>query len=893
MKSCALALATLMLLATAVVAEEKGRPDSSKLPAATPRPVDFGQDIQPILARNCIACHGPAKQRGGLRLDDGQAALRGGNSGAVLKPGDAVGSRLLQAVAGLDPDVKMPPEGKKPLSSAEIALLRAWIEQGAKWPRDAGGSAAQGGTTTHWAFLPIKRPAAPRVRGPGWVRQDLDRFILARLEAEGIAPSPEADRATLIRRLSLDLLGLPPSPREVDEFLRDPRPDAYEQLVDRLLSSPHYGERWGRHWLDAARYADSDGYEKDTGRPHAWRWRHWVIEALNRDLPFDQFAIEQLAGDLLPDASTEQKVATGFHRNTLTNREGGVDQEQFRVEAVVDRVNTTARVFLGVTLGCAQCHDHKYDPFSMRDYYQLFAFFNSDSEADIAAPLPGEAETYARKKAEWDRKKADLDAAVAAYRKERLPAAAKQWEATLGPDERKKLPAAVAQALAVQAAQRTPAQNREIAEFYAKSDPQLVKLTRAVAEHQKTAPAPGLAQTLALGARRKTHILMRGDFLRPGAEVQPGTPAVLPPLTPNPSPPRGEGRQRPLTANPASPEGERGAPDTPRPSGERGRGEGATPTRLDLARWLVSPENPLTPRVTVNWVWQKYFGRGLVPTLDDFGTQGEKSSHPELLDWLASEFLHRRWSLKELHRLIVTSATYRQSSATRPELVGRDPLNVLLARQSRLRLEAEIVRDAALTSSGLLAGKIGGPSVRPPQPAGISELTYAGSARWVESTGPDRYRRGLYTWFQRTSPYPMLMTFDAPDSNVCCVRRERSNTPLQALTLLNDTVFVECAQALGRRIVTEVPAHGTSEGAIRDRIRHGFRLCLGREPSSAEMERLAELFADFHAACRARPEAAAKLVGAPFPSGTDSAEAGAWVALARTLLNLDEFVTRE
>jgi hypothetical protein len=640
--------------------------------ADAPKPVDFQREIQPIFARSCLSCHDARKQRGGLRLDQAETARRGGDSGPVIKPGDAAHSRLVRVVSGLDPELKMPPPGKAPLEAREIELLRAWINQGAKWP-EAAATMTQVVRSGHWAFQPVRRPSLPSVRAQTWLRNDIDRFVLARLEKEGLTPAPEADRATLLRRLSLDLLGLPPSVEEVEAFERDRAPGAYERVVDRLLASPHYGERWGRHWLDLARYADSDGYEKDTGRPWAWRYRHWVMDALNRDLSYDQFVIEQLAGDLLPGATTEQKIATGFHRNTLTNKEGGVDQEQFRVEQVVDRVNTTARALLGVTLACSQCHDHKYDPFTQREYYRFFAFFDSDKEVDIPAPLPDE-----------------------------------------------------------------PASDSKI-------------------------KAKTLAPTLALGAARKTRVLIRGDFLRPGAEVEPGTPAVLPPLRPDP-------------------------------------GRAKAPNRLDLARWIVRPDNPLTARVLVNWVWHKYFGRGLVTTLEDFGTQGEEPSHPELLDHLAAEFVRRGWSLKALHKHMVMSATYRQSSRVTPKSLRRDPLNVLLTHQARLRLEAEAVRDVSLAASGLLTRTIGGPSVRPPQPPGISELTYANSARWIESKGPDRYRRGMYIWFQRTSPYPMLMTFDAPDSNVCCVRRERSNTPLQALTMLNDAVFVECARALGRQL---------------------------------------------------------------------------------------------
>ena len=793
--------AALLLLTPILLAQDSKAPDLAKLPPATNRAIDYQRDIQPILTRACIGCHGQAKQRGGLRLDSRTEALKGGNSGVVLEPGQALKSRLLLIVAGLDAETTMPPKEKPRLTAEEIGNLRAWIDQGLKWPVD-GSIAGQGAKSSHWAFQPVKRVAPPPINDPGSsIRNPIDAFVRAKLHAVGVDASPEADRATLIRRVTLDLTGLPPTASEVDAFLNDAGPDAYEKVVERLLASPHHGERWGRLWLDNGRYADSDGYEKDSGRPFAWRWRDWVIAALNRDLPHDQFVIEQLAGDLLPGATNEQKIATGFHRNTLTNREGGVDQEQFRVEAVVDRVNTTAKVFLGITLGCAQCHDHKYDPFSQREYYQLFAFFNSDTEVNL--PLSTGNEEYTRSKAEHDKRRKPLLDAIEA--------------------EKKKL-------------------DPKLTETQIKK--KLAPLTQKLAEHDKTAPQPPMAQTLAIGKRRATHVMIRGDFLRKGVEVQAGTPSVLPPL-----------------------------------SGS---------TRLDLAQWIVRRDNPLTSRVLVNWVWQKYFGRGLVPTLEDFGTQGEKPSHPELLDWLASETLRQNWSLKSLHRMIVTSATYRQSSKVTPELARRDPLNVLLARQSRLRLEAELLRDGALASSGLLTRAIGGPSVRPPQPAGVSELTYAGSARWVESKGADRYRRGLYIWFQRTSPYPMLMTFDAPDGNLCCVRREKSNTPLQALTLLNDAVFVECAQALGKRIVQEKP-----QGDVLVRAQHGFRLVLGRTPSDAELNRLVRLQGELLSLCKEHPAEATKLIGTYQAAGISPPEAAAWIALARTLLNLDEAVTRE
>ncbi|HEY1380580.1 MAG TPA: DUF1549 domain-containing protein, partial [Gemmataceae bacterium] len=505
-----------------------------ELPPAAAGAVEFATQVRPILEKNCLKCHGPEKQKGGLRLDSHAALLAGGNSGPAVVPGPkAAESRLLKAVAGLDPDLKMPPDGKTPLTAAEVGTLRAWVEQGAKWSEDRGRkSEVSQQKSNHWAFQPIRRPAVPVVRDPhADIRNPIDSFVLARLEKEGIAPSPEADRATLLRRVTLDLTGLPPTPDEVRAFVNDPSPDAYETVVRRLLASPAYGERWGRHWLDAARYADSDGFEKDTGRPWAWRYRQWVIAALNRNEPFDQFTVEQLAGDLLPNATTEQKIATGFHRNTLTNKEGGVDQEQYRVEQVVDRVNTTGKVFLGVTVGCCQCHDHKYDPLTQREYYQLFAFFNSDREADIDAPLPGDEASYPAKKAAHDRKRAELKAALDEHTKT-LPALQEKWEAGLTLPQLRVLPEPTRAILLKEPRVRTEKEAKALAAYFAKQDKQNVKLTRALADHDKQAPTLGKAPTLAAGPARVTHVMVRGDFLRPGADVTPGTPAVLPPLSP-------------------------------------------------------------------------------------------------------------------------------------------------------------------------------------------------------------------------------------------------------------------------------------------------------------------------------------------------------------------------
>jgi mono/diheme cytochrome c family protein len=793
---------------------------AAKLPPAAKVVVAFYRDIEPIFARHCYSCHGPAKPRGGLRLDDKTAALAGGDSGPALQPGQSAASELVRRVAGIEPDKTMPLKGDR-LTPEQVGLIRAWIDQGAVWPDRKAAVAAR---SDHWSFLPRRRPAVPAVANQGWVRNPIDAFVLHKLEGLRIAPAPEADRPTLIRRLSLDLLGLPPALAEVEAFVHDRRPDAYEHLVDRLLASPHYGERWGRHWLDLARYADSNGYDNDEVRPFAWRYRDWVIDAFNRDLPFDQFTIEQLAGDLLPNATLEQKVATGFHRNTPTNTESGFNKtEEFRVRTVADRVSTTGTVWLGLTIGCCQCHTHKYDPLTQTEYYGLFAFFNNAEEKDLPAPLPGAVEAYRRAKAAFDREHAALRAAVADYGQDGAVNQRLEWEQVL----------------------RTPGSRRTV-------DPQLVRLSQALADHARKAPAYPSTQVLTMAENprpRKTHVLLRGDYLRKGAEVQPHTFAVLPPL------PRG----------------------------------GQTPNRLDLARWLVDPANPLTARVAVNRMWQHLFGRGLVATVEDFGAQGERPSHPELLDWLATEFIAQGWSQKAILKRIVTSATYQQSSQLRPELLERDPNNALLARQNRFRVEGEILRDLSLAVSGLLYPAVGGPSFRPPVQTVDGNAEVAKQlAKWKASTGPQSYRRGMYIAVQRTVPHPLLATFDAPDSHVACTRRDRSNTPLQALALLNDSAFFDCAQALGRRILRESP------GDPAGRIRFAFGLCLARPPNDLEAARLAQLVRDQLALCRADEETAAGLAGTqPLSPDVSLAEAAAWVGLARTLLNLDEFITRE
>jgi hypothetical protein len=786
--------------------------------------VDYVGQVKPILARHCYECHSDKVQKGKLRVDSAAFLLKGGRGGPAVVPGKATESPLIEALHGSDGVTRMPYK-RTPLSRAEIGLLTTWVNEGAKAPVNENA----GDGTMHWAFRPPVRPALPAVKDASWVRNPIDRFILARLEKQGIRPAPEADRATLIRRLYLDLLGLPPSRADVDAFVADPRPDAYERLVDRLLASPHYGERWGRHWLDLARYADSNGFTIDTPR-EIWQYRDWVIDALNRDLPFDHFVIEQYAGDLLPGATTEQKVATGFHRNTLVNEEGGIDREQFRVEAVADRVNTTGVVFLGLTLGCARCHDHKYDPVTTREYYQLFAFLNNQSEPTLSLASP---EVVAKRTA--------LQSRIEKI-EEALDPMLKDAFAKLSDAAKGKVARDLEVILNLRPDQRTEGQKKKLATFFRTKDAGFKQRFDEIAALKKQEPKFPTTLVLAeLPRPRETHVMIGGDFTRPGDKVSPGVPSVLHPL------------RSPM------------------------------PNRLDLARWLVDRRNPLVGRVTMNRLWMHHFGKGIVETENDFGTQGRPPTHPELLDWLATEFPERGWSLKAMHRLMVCSATYRQASAVRPELAEIDPHNRLLARQNRLRLDAEIVRDNALAASGLLSQQIGGPSVYPPQPDGIYQFTQV-QRRWQTSAGPARYRRGLYTFFQRSAPYPALIVFDAPDATSSCTRRVRSNTPLQALTLLNDQAFLELARGLADRVLREGPPDDAR------RLQYAFRLCLAREPSSAEAQRLGQYLAQQRDEFEVAPADARS-----FLAGSESsvAERAAWTAVARVLLNLDEFITRE
>jgi len=1021
--------------------------------AQPPQAPDFERDVLPVLREHCASCHGVDKQENLLRLDSRSEALKGGMSGPVIVPGKSGESLLVQHLTG-QAKPRMPHE-KPPLAPELVATLAAWIDAGAPGPDAAAATRSK--AAEHWGFVAPVRPAvpsAPRGSNP------IDAFVRERLAHKGLAPSARADRVTLLRRASLDLVGLPPSLAEIDAFLKDTRPGAWERQVDRLLASPHYGERWARVWLDAARYADSDGFEKDKPRS-VWVYRDWVVGALNHDLPYDRFVIEQIAGDLLPGATEDQLAATGYLRNSMINEEGGIDPEQFRMEAMFDRMDAIGKGVLGLTIQCAQCHNHKFDPITQEEYYRLLAFLNDSHEGsrafytpdeqrriaeilrgtrEIEAELQHTTPDWASKLAAWEdsvrggepewtvlrpivedistggarylpqpdgsllqlgyaptkhrvKLSAKVDAArMTAFRLELLndpnlplggpgrsldgtgaltefevevepvgvpdakPVPVKlatatadvnppetvlapifddksnrrrvtgqvafaidgkeetAWGIDVGPGQRNvprkavfvadspvgfdsgtwlhvylkqnhggwnsddnqnnnlgrmrvsyttapspvadPLPARVRAALAVSPDRRSPLERQAVFSYWRTTRAEWKEANARIASLWASHPAG--ASQLVLEAReapRATSILTRGDFLRPTREVQPGVPAVLPPLAPL----------------------------------------GSAPTRLDFARWLVDRRSPTAARSIVNRVWQAHFGTGLVATPEDFGRQGERPTHPELLDWLAVELMDAGYRLKRLHRLILTSETYAQSSNVTPALLAKDPYNRLLARGPRVRVDAEAVRDIALAASGLLNPKLGGPSVYPPAPAFLFEppVSY-GPKPWPEAKvgDPDRYRRGLYTFRYRSLPYPALQAFDAPVGDFACVRRARTNTPLQALTTLNEPVFQEAARALARR---------TLEAESRDdqRARYAFRRVLAREPTPSETGELLKLVRT------ERPRFANGELNpwnlatndpdkpVTLPKGVTMEELAAWTAASRVLLNLDETITNQ
>jgi len=1047
--------------------------DASKLPPASSSTVDFARDIAPLLADRCASCHGARKQESGLRLDNPRDALKGGEHGSLLVPGNSADSLLVAVVSGAHSELAaMPKKGEK-LTAEQIGLLRAWVDQGAEWPESAALDATAAARRDHWAWKAPVRPAPPALGNA------VDAFVQAKLSASGLKPSSEADRITLLRRLHLDLTGLPPTPEEADAFIADKRPDAVARKVEELLASPHFGERWGRHWLDAARYADSDGFEKDKPR-FVWAYRDWVVNALNRDLPYDQFVIEQVAGDLLPNSTDDQKVATGFLRNAMLNEEGGVDPEQFRTDGLIDRMDALGKSVLGVTIQCAQCHNHKYDPITQEEYYRLFAFLNNDHESsrlyyppdqqmrvndltrqirDLEERLRHTTPNWETRMAAWEESVATPStewqvvecrnagdngerfyhhtdgsiraasyaptywtahfrgtnqlASIGAFRLEQFPdpnlpcggpgrsikgmAALSEfrveaedpsnptnkvkvkfvratadfenpekplepefqsesrnhkdgdkrtygpvahaidgnddtaWGIDAGPGRRNvarqavfvaetpvsftnaggivlnflleqkhggdnsddnqnhnlgrfrlsvtsstdavadPVPASVRQILGIPRAQRSPHQIAAVFSYWRTTVPEFREVNERIEALWKQWPEGTPTQVLAArrdrgpgDERRATQIFKRGDWLKPGQEVTFGTPAFLHPLP-----------------------------------------EGADDSRLTLARWLVDRWSPTTARVAVNRMWQLYFGVGLLETPEDFGVQAPPPSHPELLDWLAVEFMEPSvlvpgeislaapWSLKHLHRLIVHSAAYRQSSSVTPELLEKDPYNRLLARGPRFRVEGEIVRDIALSASGLLNPVLGGRSVYPPAPEFLFQPPASyGPKVWTEETGPERYRRSLYVFKFRSIPYPVLMNFDAPNGDFSCVRRPRSNTPLQALTSLNETQFLEAARGLALKTLREGGA--TDE----DRITYAFRRVLSRPPTSQEraelqglLERQRQRIADGWV--NAFELASGKNERPEVPEGSTPTQLAAYTVVSRALLNLDEAITKE
>jgi hypothetical protein len=873
---------TAMVLATGMVsADEK--------PAAKSR-VDFSRAIRPLLANKCLKCHGPGRtqQQSDLRLDLAKSFI-----GTAIVPGKPHESEVIKRITSQDPEKKMPPpESKLELTEAEIGLLKRWIAEGADY-------------TVHWSFVTPVRPAAPKVAGEDWVLGTIDRFVLARIETAGLKPSSAAGKELLIRRLTLDLTGLPPTAAEIDRFLSDTSRQAYERVVDRLLSSQHYGERMAQTWLDLARFGDTNGYENDSDRS-MWLYRDWVINAFNTNMPFDRFALEQVAGDLLPQSSSSQRIASGFNRNTTYNEEGGSDPEEFQVVYAVERASTTGTVFMGLTLGCAQCHEHKYDPISQEEFYSFYAFFNSvDGEKgaqghDIPLPpllvlstpqqaaqaqqLAGDLETLDKTIAtELARVKlpAPVEPTPTAVESDSLDPPPPPQPTTEDPDAyfegqarwevhaRKhlleKLPKEIRKLVELTADRRDDKQKMTLAQHFIrygytsarKTFAPLNERYKQLSDRQSklNSQTPTTMVMKEMSEPRPAFLLLRGDFQQKGIRVQANVPAIFKALP-----------------------------------------EGAPRNRLGLARWLVDPEHPLTARVAVNRLWTRFFGSGLVRTPEDFGVRGEFPTHPGLLDWLAVEFMRTGWNVKALQKQIVMSATYRQASRYDPATGLTDPYNRLLTRQNRFRLSAESIRDMALACGGLLDDRIGGRSVYPFQPEGY--YSDKGRWKWPQSTGRDLYRRGIYTFWRRTTTFPSFQIFDAPTRETCTVVRPRTNTPLQALVTLNERTFVQAAHGLAVRVLrgtakSDVP--GTSDVSAKSRLEAAFRVVVGRRPEKSEQVILGRILEEQLKHFRQDQAAAKALIaqGATSANGLDPATLAAWTSMANVLLNLDEAITRE